>query len=489
MKTNYLKMLGMLIVIASIFAFSAVFYGCSEVESEDHSNHDHAVQADSQDAHDDHADEIAEHDCDGSGEHDKDTDHAVDVEKHNCADHEGQDEDEDEPGREGHDHGADVEEEPDVNDADTDHEGHDHGEDEEHDGEENEVVLSAESMDLARIETITVDLNSISTVIEVPGTILPHPVSEAFVGSLLEGRIKSLHADIGDVVEAGTPLCVIESPAVGGAEAEYIIALAELEFLKGSAERQESLLKEGIGSKSEYLEIDARLTSAGAVVKAAKTTLYAMGFTESDLQKIKDEKQAAGRLTLRSPVQGRVVEKDARLGMRVTAENNLFHIVDQEHVRIRVDIAEKDAAGIEPGMEVSVYHENGKLCTHQGILERISSQVNQNTRTVPAFITFENPDHCLATNGFVTAKIKKPAGNAIAVPAESILKDEHGDEIVYVMCERGVFTLREVETGDTTNGWVKISEGLMPGEIVVSQGAFAILSESQKSEFSHNCAH
>ena len=454
MPGNYLKMIALSATVIGFIFLSVSLSGCQTDQYENHDNQDHSQPSDTasheiEEEHVGHDHAGEQHECSEHGDHD------ADKEKQQLkdADHE-------EYGPEGHDHDA-----------------------------ENEVVLSEEAMELARIETIKVDSKNLSVSIEVPGTIVPHPVKEALVGSLVEGRINKIYADIGDFVKAGSPLCVIESPEIGEAEAAYIIALAELEFLEGSVQRYQTLISEGIGSKAEFLEKKAQLTSASATVNAAKTSLYAMGFSESDLAEIKKQKQAEGQLTLRSPITGTVTIMEARLGMRVTPEDNLLHIIDNEHIRVRIDLSEKDASGIKAGMKVVVCHQNGKHCCHEGTIEIISSQVNPETRTIPAFIAYKNPDGCFVINGFVTATINKSEVSAIAVPAESILKDEHGDEVVYVMEKKGVFTAREVRTGETYRGWIRILEGLNPGEIVVSQGAFAIRSESQKGEYSQNCAH
>ena len=454
MPGNYLKMIALSATVIGFIFLSVSLSGCQTDQYKNHDNPDHSQHSDAA-SHEleevlvghDHAGE--QHDYSEQGDHD------ADKEKQQL-----EDADHEEYGHEGHDHDA-----------------------------ENEVVLSEEAMELAKIETIKVDFKNLSVSIDVPGTIVPHPVKEALVGSLVEGRINKIYADIGDFVKAGNPLCVIESPEIGEAEAAYIIALAELEFLEGSVQRYQTLISEGIGSKAEFLEKKAELISASAIVNAAKTTLYAMGFSESDLAEIEKQKLAVGKLTLRSPIAGTVTTMEARLGMRVTPEDNLLHIIDNEHIRVRIDLSEKDASGIKTGMKVVVYHQIEKQCSHEDTIERISSQVNPETRTVPAFITYKNPDGCFVTNGFITATINKSEISTIAVPAESILKDEHGNEFVYIMEKKGVFTAREVRTGETNSGWIRILEGLNLGEVVVSQGAFAIKSEADKSKFGHGHAH
>lgn len=468
----------------TILTVLLILTGCRSSESDSHAGHDHETQAVETvtDNHEDcdHETHAVEAVTDGHEDcgHETQAVETVTGDHENCG-HETHAEETVTDNHDLHDDDAHLEE----NEADE-HAGHD-------DGEENVVHLSKEAVELARIMTAEVAYRSLSSSIEVPGTILPDPVKEAFAGSLVEGRIKKIFADIGDNVRAGDPLCVIESPEIGEAEANFIIAAAEIEFLKSEIHRHKILLEEGFGSKSEYLESKARLTSAEATLRAAEITLLAMGISPQDIENIAAGKQAAGELTLRSPVDGIVIDREVRLGKRIVPEMDLFHIVDHSRVRIKIDIPEQYAASLENNLDVTVTHRSGKPCPHQGKLRNISFRVDPQTRTITAYVDIANPGGCLSTGGFVIAVVQKSADdkNTIAVPEQSLLKDAHGDDIVYIMDESGCYSLKEVEIGEIYDGWVIIHTGLHPGDVVVTEGAFAIRSESLKDEYTHSCAH
>ena len=63
------------------------------------------------------------------------------------------------------------------------------------------------------------------------------------------------------------------------------------------------------------------------------------------------------------------------------------------------------------------------------------------------------------------------------------------DNALFVESEEGEFMLREVETGASVGGWIQIISGVSAGERVVTEGAFALKSEADKSMFGDGHGH
>nr|MBC8465801.1 efflux RND transporter periplasmic adaptor subunit [bacterium] len=243
----------------------------------------------------------------------------------------------------GHDHAAE-----DVK-VEDEHAGHDNAAEETSHDEEEGIRILPQAFSDAGIVVERLKPRLLSATLELSGTVLPHPKGEGFVGSLMEGRIKEIFVDIGDYVKEGAALCVIESPAVGEAEAAYITAVAELEFVKGDLERHKILVSEGIESKKGLLELEASLLSCSSKVSAAEITLQAYGFNDEDIKMLDSDQFTGGRVTLRSPTSGTVISLDVRSGMRVTPESDLIHIVNMEKLRVHVDIPEQRISEVAKG--------------------------------------------------------------------------------------------------------------------------------------------
>jgi len=331
----------------------------------------------------------------------------------------------------------------------------------------------------------------VTATFELTGTLLPHPNGEGFVGTLVEGRVKEVFADIGDRVAQGQPLCTIESPTVGAGEAEYITTLADLQFVKSELDRQRTLVSEGIGAMKDQLELEARLAAVTSAVSAAERTLHAYGFTVEDIQAFQTVPHTGGIVTLRSPIAGTVTNRDVRVGMRVAPDTDLFHIVDLKRLRVQVDVPEIRAGDLVTGKEVTVISHNGHKVESKGRVERVGGSIEQSTRTVKAFAVVENSAGLLRPGAFVTVRIE-PKGSdneRLAVPVEALFKDKHGDYLLYLEKAVGNFIPAEVETGATVGGWVEILSGVPAGTRVVIRGAFAIKSQAEKSMFGDGHNH
>ncbi|NQU05440.1 MAG: efflux RND transporter periplasmic adaptor subunit [Calditrichaeota bacterium] len=408
------------------------------------------------------------------------TSQTIDEQGHEGHDHEVMSHDEAEDEHEGHDHEAEMHDD----DEEDGHEGH---------GHEDEAVihLLPQALEEAGIVVESLKLTMLSSTLELPGTVLPHPQDEGFVGSLVEGRIREIFVDVGDRVSKGTPLCVIESPTVGEAEAAFITALAELEFIKGDLERHKILVSEGIGAQKEQLELQAAFSSSSSAVSAAERTLHAYGFNEEDIKLLESNPHTGGRVTLRSPTSGNVIARDARIGKQVTPESDLFHIVNLKKLRVHVDIPEQRIGDVSKGIDVVIISQNGHLSELKGMIDRLGDSIEHETRTLTAFASVDNSSGILRPGAFVTVRLSIGSGEhqVLAVPLDAVFKDEHGDNALFIEAEEGEFSLREIETGASVGGWIQITSGVSAGDRVVTKGAFAVKSEADKSEFSSGYSH
>ena len=351
------------------------------------------------------------------------------------------------------------------------------------------VRLSPQGLEEAGIVVEALALRSQTSAMELPGTLLPHPDGEGFVGSLVEGRINEVFADVGDRVADGARLCTIESPTVGEAEAAYITAVADHLFVKADLERHKTLVSEGIGSKKEQLELEARLASSSSAVSATERTLHAYGFTEDDIKTLQTNQHTGGRVTLRSPISGSIISRQARVGMQVSQETDLFHIVDLKRLRVQVDIPEQKIGQLSIGTEVTIVSQNGHRSELKGKIDRIGGSIEHATRTVTAYATVDNSAGKMRPGGFVTVRIEQAGSGVLTVPEDAVFKAGDGDQAIFVESKPGEFALREVETGAKVGGWTLITSGVSAGERVVIKGAFAIKSEFDKSKFGDGHGH
>lgn len=354
-----------------------------------------------------------------------------------------------------------------------------------------EIIIKPEGLAEVDFEVVPIRKQAFQQVRTYPGIVAPSPDGDAHVGSLISGRVVTIDVRLGKKVKIGTPLCRIESPEIGAAQAAYIRAAAEYELAKKEQTRSQKLKEADIGSEKNLLEKEAALQSAQAEFEAAERGLISIGFSQTEIATMKNDKDCACILTIKSPIDGTVTDWWIKIGQRVDPEKDLFHILDLTKLWIQIAVYEKDLPGIKISQIVNIVPQSFPDKIFQGKIVQIGREVNKETRTINCFAEVPNEGEILIPNLFVTCQIMTDTANdhVLSVPEDAIVIDEHGDQSVYLEVEPFHFAVREVKTDRTSNGWVEILDGLKEGDRVVFKGAFFIKSEVAKGNFGHGHAH
>ncbi|MCP4602444.1 MAG: efflux RND transporter periplasmic adaptor subunit [Proteobacteria bacterium] len=314
----------------------------------------------------------------------------------------------------------------------------------------------------------------------------------AHVSAQVGGIIRKVHVTLGDKVTKGQALLQIESVEVGNAKAVYQEALAKEKLAQKNNDRIQALHKEGISSEKEVLRIKQELDAAQIHVNAARGTLRRLGMGGSKARGI-SLGGSSGKLILRAPSDGTVLEMHAVSGEVARSDESLVTIGDNSFLWVWADLYEKNyalvsgeqAAGFLPA-EVSVKAFPDQ--TFAGKLDFVSPSMSESSRTVKVRIAVPNPDGKLLAGMFADVDIFL-SGNqqALSLPKSAILEDE-GRAFVFVHHQGDYYVRRPVDSGRKFAGWVEITGGLQGNEVVVSDGAFLLKSDVLRSKMGAGCA-
>jgi membrane fusion protein, heavy metal efflux system len=282
------------------------------------------------------------------------------------------------------------------------------------------------------------------------------------------GRVLEVREHAGDAVRAGQVLALIASPEVGQAQADaaraeqdHALALRNLERVKELAEHEVASQKELDAARA-----DAARSAAEQERAAARLKVYGAAAQSVD-----------GRLALRSPIDGVVVERHLNPGQELRPDaappEGLFVISDPAHLWFTLDVSEADAAALRKGAEVRLSPSATGGEPVVGRITYVSDMVDPQTRTVKARGELENPERRLRAEMYVTAELKVPAAAHPAVPAKAVFL--HGErDYVFVDAGGGKFERRGVVLGDAHAGEQEITQGLAAGEKVVTDGSLLL---------------
>jgi multidrug efflux pump subunit AcrA (membrane-fusion protein) len=112
------------------------------------------------------------------------------------------------------------------------------------------------------------------------------------------------------------------------------------------------------------------------------------------------------------------------------------------------------------------------------------------SRTVPVVFEVENTDALLKLGSAVSVQlVTQSTVEAVAIPRAAVV-DEDGILVAYVQVDGEAFERRQLTLGIREGDWIEVTEGLTPGERVVTRGAYLIrLAASSSTIPAHGHAH
>lgn len=329
----------------------------------------------------------------------------------------------------------------------------------------------------ARLRSEPVRREQLAVTLALPGEIAADPDRSARLASPIAGRLESVRFREGSSVKEGDVLAVIAVPDLGRLRTERAAAQAQAKAARAQAERLRGLFAESLASEQEYLDAQATAESLELEARAGSEQLRALGLAG------KGGNPAA--LSLRAPIAGTVVARNAVVGQPVGAQQVLCEIVDLSQLWFLGRVFEKDLGRLALGAAVEVQLNAYPEQRFFGKVEYIGQQVDPVARTVTARVVLENREGLLRVGLFGTAYVSTGAARgepALVVP-RAALTEIAGKQVVFVRQPDGHFELHEVTTGESAAGKVEVLAGLREGEQVVVEGVFTLKSAVLKSTF------
>lgn len=371
-----------------------------------------------------------------------------------------------------------------------------HGAEEEdrHEGERGEprrIELKEGAAKLAGIRVEPAAKRALEKRLVFPAEVQIPPSKIAHVGPRIEGVIHEVKKQIGDKVEAGDVLAILDSVPMGEAKSAFLRAQAELELAEKTLAREKELVETAGQARKSLYEAETGLEKARIELRATREKLYLLGLTDEQIGRIAGEKgEDRAHVTVIATFAGMVIEKHAAPGEFVGPEEKIFTIADLRELWVLVSVPEKDVHRLPVGVGVEIRvgtHEGERLL---GVLTYIDPRVDPKTRRVQVRVEAKNESGKLRPSTFAEVSIPvAEAREAVAVRAGAVQRVD-GKPVVFVAREEGkAFEVREVQLGIAADGWVAVVFGLDAGEPVAVSGTFLLKSEAEKEKIGEGHSH
>lgn len=292
----------------------------------------------------------------------------------------------------------------------------------------------------------------------------------ARVSSPIAGRVIRMQAQIGDRVGKDSVLSEIDSPDLASAQADVAKAAADQSHKKMALDRARELAESQTGSRRD-LE-SAVADYAQAVAETARAGQHLNNLASHG-------QSVAGRYLLRSPVAGVVVDRQINPGMEIRPDlaNPLFTVTDPSRLWVIADMSEAALEGVRQGQAVEIEVDAWPGQRFKGTVRLIGATLDPSSRRVQVRCEIANPDGKLKAEMFARVAFLS-AGNATAIRLPNTSLVLNGVEnFVIVEREPGVFVKRKVRVSINGLNASYVSDGLVAGEKIVSEGALLMATE------------
>ncbi|MEO7966267.1 MAG: efflux RND transporter periplasmic adaptor subunit [Gemmatimonadaceae bacterium] len=353
-----------------------------------------------------------------------------------------------------------------------------------------ELTLSGDAVQHGALHWAPVAQRPLGSAIEVPGQLMANEDRTTRLGAPAEARVLAIHVHIGDRVRTGQTLVTLESGEATTARADHSKALADVNARKAAAsyvhaarERADRLLVVKAIPRQDVERAAAEDELAKSEVIRAEAEVAR---TRMQLERLGVGRD--GNMVLRSSIGGIVLSRDAQPGAVVQPGAPLVVVSDPSSLWLDVLVSDRAASALRTGIRLRFAVPAYPADTFFARIVSVGGALDSVTRTILIRGVVDNMRGKLRAQMFATVWLD--GGNArqgLVVPEEAVmLLDERSVVFVAVPQKNGSvqFERRNVTTGGTSGGMVHILDGLTPGEMVVTEGAFALKSEFSRSKMS-----
>jgi cobalt-zinc-cadmium efflux system membrane fusion protein len=306
------------------------------------------------------------------------------------------------------------------------------------------------------------------------------------------GRVMEVLVNKGDVVRAGQPLLVIDSPDLVAAlndltEARSNVDKARiaLDAAEKAAERARNLhslealaTKELQAAEADLARAreDYRRATAAASLMTNKLSLF--GKTSEEIKQLENSiaEQIDRRIEVRAPLSGTIVDRKVGPGQYIKSDtpDPLYLIGDLSIVWVNADVYETQLPYIRPGSPVTITVAAYPDRQFPARISGINPTVDPATRVVHVRCLVPNSNGLLKPEMFASIRIGNAQKRKVLVVPSTAVFSEAQNSFVLREEANGRFRRWQVKPGREIQGYTVVEDGLNSNDRVVTSGALLL---------------
>ena len=186
-----------------------------------------------------------------------------------------------------------------------------------------------------------------------------------------------------------------------------------------------------------------------------------------------------------APISGSIVSTPSKVGAKVSTTTALTMIGDIENLQISASVPERYVAELKPGLKAQIGLEAYPGVIFNASVSRVSPVVDKTSRTKQVVLNFDKKDSRVNAGMFAKVKLfTSEYKGQLVVPKDSLVQDDD-NSYLFVVNDNSTVTKRTVKLGKSVDTLIQVTDNLMAGERVVTEGMLSLSDGASVNDISN----
>jgi len=301
-----------------------------------------------------------------------------------------------------------------------------------------------------------------------PAKVVIPPTHEYIVSAAQAGLISRLNVALGDTVAKGQVLAMIKSPGLLTLQRQYLKTISDRSLAKATFERDKKLYEEGVISDRRWQETSTRYNSFVATANEVRQLLEIAGMSSRNIQQLRRDRRLSSQLTVRSPINGTVLQRMVVAGERIDILAPMYRIANLDQLWLEINIPQEKISSINRGDQVLI--ENTATVAQISLLGKSVDPVNQ---TILARAVIDGTQSSARAGQTVNTQIIKHSRKPVYKVPNVAIAQYAGSSYIFLRTQTG-FNVKPVTILGKEEKTTIISGDFQGGEAIALRGAVAL---------------
>ena len=338
------------------------------------------------------------------------------------------------------------------------------------------IILTAEQIKTINLKTGYMSRQVMPITIHANGFLDVPPQNKAVISPMITGYVRKANFLVGDYVKKGQVMAELESMEYIDMQQQYVELASRLSYLKDDYERQKLLRNQDAVSKKKLMQSESEYNSATAKINALRAQLQLL---DCSISKLTDG-NIQMRIQMRAPISGSVKKLDVVIGKHVAPSEEIYEIVNTEHLHLELNVYEKDILMVKKGQKVKFQIPTLADQNFEGEIFLVGSDLSEEKRSINVHVHIDENQGDFAVGMYANAQIEIESHETYVVPVTSVVSNSNETNIYTISplsSDRYKLKNIAVKTGIESDGMLELLDfgDFDIEQEIVLEGAFYLM--------------